>query len=78
MKGVVDKLSKETFTEMIKHSYFSSGLNIVTDVKRMFNHFTENKSMTISEELYKNTLERGMKKAHALVKWYTNFNANST
>ena len=51
VKGVIDKLFKETFTEMIMHSYYTSGLNFVTDVKRMLTHCTEKRSMTISEEL---------------------------
>ena len=32
VKGVVDKLFKEMFTEMIMHSYFTSGLNFVAGV----------------------------------------------
>ena len=38
VKEVIDKLFKETFTEMILHSYYTSELNFVTDVRTMFNH----------------------------------------
>ena len=62
MKGVIDKLFKATSTEMIMHSYYTSGLNFVTDVRRMLTHCTEKRSMTISDELYKNTLENGVKR----------------
>ena len=62
VKGVIEKLYKETFTEMILHSYYTSGLNFVTDVKRMLNHSTEKISMTISKELFKITLENGIKR----------------
>ena len=47
MKGVVDKLLKETITAMIMHSYYKSGLNFVTDVKIMLKHCTEKRLMTI-------------------------------
>ena len=36
VKRVVDKLFKETFTEMIMHSYYTSGLSFVTDIKRIY------------------------------------------
>ena len=62
VKGVFDKLFKETLTEMIMHSYYTSGVNFVSDFRRMFNDCTENRPITISEELYKNTLERGIKR----------------
>ena len=52
VKGVVDKLFKETFNEIIMHSYYTSGLNFVTDVRRMFNHYMEKRLMTMSEELF--------------------------
>ena len=33
VKGVIDKLYKKTFTEIILHLYYTSGLKFVTDVK---------------------------------------------
>ena len=62
MKGAVDKLYKETFTKMIMHSYFTSGLNFVTNVNRMLKHCTEKRLMTISKELFKTILENGIKR----------------
>ena len=62
VKGVINKLYWKKFTEIIMHSYYTSGLNFVTDIKRMLNHCTEKRLMTISQELFKNTLENGIKK----------------
>ena len=62
VKGVVDKLFKETFTEMRMHSYYTSGLNFVTDVRRLFNHCTIDRSMTMPLELFTTTLENGIKR----------------
>ena len=41
MKGVIDKLYKKTFTEIILHLYYTSGLKFVTDVKKMLKHSTK-------------------------------------
>ena len=68
MKGVIDKLYKVTFTEMIMHSYYTSWLKFVTDVKRMFKQCTEKRLMTMPQELYKTTLENGIKR-RMLITW---------
>ena len=62
VKGVVDKPFNEAFTKMKMYSHFTSGLNFVTNFRRMFNHCTENRFLTTFDELYKNTLERGIKR----------------
>ena len=59
---VIDKLYMDTFTEMAMHSYYTSGLNFVTDVKRKFDHCTQSRLMTISLDLLKTTLENGIRK----------------
>ena len=62
LKAVIDKFYKDTFTEMTMHSYYTSGVNFVRDVNRMFNHCTENRLMMISQEFLKTTLENGIRK----------------
>ena len=65
VKGVVDKMFKKTFIEMIMHSYYTSVLNFVTDVRIMFNHCTEKKiDDDISRIFQKYAGERDLK-AHA-------------
>ena len=62
VKRVVDKLFQNTFTEMIMHLNYTSGLNFVTDVKRMLKHCTDNRFMTISQEFFKTTWRTGLKR----------------
>ena len=55
---------------MIMHSYYTSELNFVTDVKRILYHCTEKKLITISQKLFITTLENAIKRGMPIT-WKT-------
>ena len=65
---VIEKLYKNTFKRMNKHSYYANEKHFHTDIQRIFDNLTNNRVTMITMKFMKTTLKNRIRK-RMLITW---------